>query len=232
MILKNLAKKILSHRLTLSTLAWIGSIYLRLLARTMTLQHIGSEGPEALLREGKPFMVCFWHGRLMMLPFSWVWPTPLHVLISQHRDGRLIAKTVEFLGIKTFAGSSSKNGAQALKNILKHLQQGHNVGITPDGPRGPARQVKDGLVKAAIIAKVPIFPLAFASSRSKVLGTWDSFIMAKPFGRGAVVWGEPFYPPKTLDETTVHQAKVTLTRRLDDACDVADAAVGMVPPRN
>ncbi|MHA1598195.1 MAG: lysophospholipid acyltransferase family protein, partial [Alphaproteobacteria bacterium] len=120
-----------------SSLCWLGSMYIRLVARTGSWRVIGSEIPERFFATGKPFILAFWHGRLLMMPHTWQTDKNIYVLISMHRDGRLIADTIERLGVKTIAGSSSKGGAAALRGMVKALKGGDYIGISPDGPRGP-----------------------------------------------------------------------------------------------
>ena len=86
---------------------------------------------------GGPGDVIFWHGRLLMMPHVWRAGVPMNMLISQHRDGRLIADTIAHFGLGSVAGSSSKGGAAAVRQIVKAIRAGEYAGVTPDGPRGP-----------------------------------------------------------------------------------------------
>ena len=97
------------------------------------------------------------------------------MLISQHRDGQLIARTVRRFGIASIAGSTSHGGSAALRAILRALKAGQCIGVTPDGPRGPRMRATGGAVDIARLSGVPILPAAFATSRRRVLGSWDRF---------------------------------------------------------
>src|SRR5438105_15347198 len=125
----------------------------------------GADIPHRLRREGKSFILAFWHGRLLMIPMAWQRLAPMHMLISAHRDGRIIADAVTYFGVSSIAGSSRRGGSAALRQMLKQLAAGDCVGITPDGPRGPAMQASLGIVNVARLARVPIVAAGCAASR-------------------------------------------------------------------
>ena len=150
----------------------------------------------------------------------------MHMLISAHRDGRVIADTVSYFGIDTIAGSTRRGGSAALRAMLKRLKDGDCVAITPDGPRGPAMRASIGIVNAARLAQVPIVPITFATSRRLLLDTWDRFHLALPFGRGIFLWGEPIDIAADLDEAGVEQARLLVEARLTDISAEADRRVG------
>jgi hypothetical protein len=186
-------------------LCWIGAQYIRLLHLTGRWETLGAEAPQALWDQGKPFILAFWHGRILMMPYCWRRGVPIHMLISHHRDGLLIARTVSHFGIDTVAGSSSKGGSAALRSMLKALKAGESVGITPDGPRGPRMRGSAGIVQVARMAGVPVIPCAFSAKRRKVLGSWDRFILAWPFSGGVFVWGRPLEVPNDADPAAWQQ---------------------------
>jgi lysophospholipid acyltransferase (LPLAT)-like uncharacterized protein len=123
-------------------------------------------------------------------------PTPIHTLVSQHRDGRFIGSVVRRFGISPILGSSSRGGAAGLRNLLAVLRQGHLIGITPDGPRGPRRQAALGVAQLAALSGVPVVPLAARTSRRIQLNTWDRMRVPLPFGRGVVVCGPAIDVPR------------------------------------
>lgn len=114
--------------------AWI-----RLVWATSRWEVVGGEIPRRLHAAKRPFIVAFWHGRLLMMPMAWERSVPIRMLISAHRDGRLIADSVAAFGIESIAGSSTRGGSTALRQMVKALRQGVCVGITPDGRGGPPR---------------------------------------------------------------------------------------------
>lgn len=175
--------------------------YIRLVFYTSRWEYKNTHIPEGYLKNNTPFLTCFWHNRLLMLCYAWQSKKPFYMLISNHKDGKLISKTMDCFGIKTVAGSTARGGTQALRQILTLLKEGNIVGITPDGPRGPVYTVSDGTIAIARIAKVDILPVTFITSRGKTFRTWDKFFFAYPFSKGIMMWGEPIPCPKNTAET-------------------------------
>jgi lysophospholipid acyltransferase (LPLAT)-like uncharacterized protein len=179
-----------------------------------------------LSREGRTFIVAFWHGRLLMMPIAWHRLTDFHMLISAHPDGRIIAGAMTYFGIETIAGSTRRGGSAAFRMMLKRLKEGGCVGITPDGPHGPAMKASLGIVNIARRARVPIVPLTYATSRRRVLATWDRFHLALPFGRGVYMWGEPIEIGVDLDEAGLERARCLVEARMIDLVREAERRVG------
>src|SRR5713226_3735666 len=163
-----------SSRLRLLS-CWVIQLYIRFVYATNRWTVEGGEVPRRLRAEGSSFILAFWHGRLLMIPMAWQRLAPMHMLISAHRDGRIIADAVRYFGVDSIDGSSRRGGSSALRLMVRRLQEGDCVGITPDGPRGPANVASSGIVNLARLARAPIVPVVFATSRCRVLGTWDRF---------------------------------------------------------
>ncbi len=187
------------------------------------------ENADAITRrvaDGDPFIACFWHGRVLMVPHAWVYSAPLHVVISQHRDGRLLAGAMSGLGIGIISGSSSRGGIAAIRGIVKLLKQGEFVGLTPDGPRGPRMRASLGVVRAAQRTGVPIVPVSFAASRRRVLGSWDRFVLALPFARGVIRIGDFIDVPTDADADTLERYRLRLENELNLLTRELDARFG------
>jgi lysophospholipid acyltransferase (LPLAT)-like uncharacterized protein len=209
------------------TVAWTAGIYLTLIYRTTRWrQEIPSE-TQALLEADRPFLVAFWHGRMVLMRAAWPGrPQDLHMLISEHADGQMIAKGMAQLGFSTIAGSSRRRGAVALREMHRRLKAGAAVGITPDGPKGPRMRAKPGVVAAARAAGAPIVPLSGAASRTQVLGTWDRFNLVLPFGRGLLLWGKPLDVPPDADETERERLRARLEAEMNRLSAEADRRMG------
>src|SRR5438477_4494620 len=207
-------------------LCWVIQLYIRFVYRTNRWTVEGGDIPRRLREHGRPFILAFWHGRLLMIPMAWQRLAPMHMLISSHRDGRIIADAVTYFGVDSIAGSTRRGGSAALRTMLKQLAAGDCVGITPDGPRGPAMQASIGIVNAARLARVPIVPIVFATRHRRVLRTWDRFHLAKPFGRGVFIWGEPIDVAPELDELGLEDARAVVERRMNEIAGEADQRVG------
>jgi lysophospholipid acyltransferase (LPLAT)-like uncharacterized protein len=206
-------------------------LYIRFVYWTNRWHIEGAEYPRQLRQAGRPFIVAFWHGRLMMLPLAWQRLGPFHMLISAHRDGRIIADAVAYFGIQTVTGSTRRGGSAALRAMVRLLAAGDTVGITPDGPAGPAMTASAGLVNVARLARVPIVPITFATSRRHHMRSWDRMQVALPFGRGAFIWGEPIEVEPGLDEEGIENARRRIEQRMIEMVAAAEARVGhpMVP---
>ena len=177
-------------------------------------------------------IVAFWHENLLaisvLLRVREGDPRPgVHVLISRHRDGKLISRIVARFDVQTVEGSSSREkdgrrtergGARAFRRLVTLLGAGDFVAVTPDGPRGPRRHAAPGLARLASLTGAPILPCAAATRPCLVLPTWDRMILPLPFGRGRVVVGRPI---------TVARAdaapEVEIRVALDAACQSATA---------
>jgi lysophospholipid acyltransferase (LPLAT)-like uncharacterized protein len=138
----------------------------------------------------QPFIFAFWHGT--MLPLVWLHRGEgVPVVISEHRDGEIIARIVEKFGFGTIRGSSSRGAARALIAIVRELERGGEVAVTPDGPRGPARRFAGGALVAAQRVGVPIVGVAVVASSAWQLDSWDRFMIPKPFSRVQIAYTAP-----------------------------------------
>jgi lysophospholipid acyltransferase (LPLAT)-like uncharacterized protein len=134
----------------------------------------------------------FWHSMILMASFPYR-GNGIHVLVSRHGDGELIGRVIQKFGFFLVRGSSSKGGDQAMKELVTLARQNRDIGITPDGPRGPAEQVKPGVAQLARLTGVPVIPGAFSGSRLRILNTWDRFRIPYPFSEIVYIIGDPLY---------------------------------------
>ena len=207
-------------------LCWVIHLYIRLVYATNRWSVEGAERPSGLRAAGRAFILAFWHGRLLMIPMAWQRLAPMHMLISGNRDGRIIADAVTYFGVASIAGSTRHGGSAALRAMLRRLSAGDCVGITPDGPRGPAMTASAGIVNVARLAGVPIVPIVFATSRQRILASWDRFCLPFPFGRGVYLWGEPIEIPAEIDAQGVEDARRLVEARMIELTREADRRVG------
>jgi lysophospholipid acyltransferase (LPLAT)-like uncharacterized protein len=222
-------KRLLRTGVIQAVIAWIAAQYIRLVFATSRWTVIGAEHPGRLQAEGKPLIGCFWHGRMLMMPKIWTYASPMHMLISEHQDGRLIARVIGHLGIRTITGSSSRGGVAALRGMAQALAASGCVAVTPDGPRGPRMRAAPGIAMAAKLAGTPIVPVSYSSTRGASLSSWDRFLIALPFGRGVFIWGEPVVVPADADADAIERARATVEARLNDLTREADRLCGRAP---
>ncbi|HEX3881790.1 MAG TPA: lysophospholipid acyltransferase family protein [Stellaceae bacterium] len=218
-------RRILRSRQSQAALCWLVQLYIRLVFVTNRWRVEGGDIPRRLQQDGRGLLVAFWHGRMMMIPRATPRLAPLYMLISGHRDGRLIAGAMGYFDVGYIAGSTRRGGARAFREMVKHLAEGAWVGITPDGPRGPAMQASAGMVNIARLARAPIVPLVYATTRRRILNSWDRFYLALPFGRGLYLWGEPIEIASDLDDDGLESARLLVESRMNDLAGEADRLV-------
>ena len=167
-----------------------GLVVIRLLARTWRIEAHNAEVYQALRREAKPFVFAFWHGT--MLPLLWRHRGEgVSVLVSLHKDGEIIARICHALGFRTLRGSTTRGGGRALLGLVRELEAGYEVAVTPDGPKGPRHQFAPGTLMAAQRAGAPVMPIGVHCASAWHLKSWDRFLIPKPFARVVVVYGQP-----------------------------------------
>ena len=164
--------------------AAVGARVIKALAATWRFQESGVE------QWKPPFVFVLWHSRLLPL-LALHKREGLVVLISRHRDGQYLADLAEGWGYRPVRGSTQRRGEVGLLGIVRALQAGAVVAITPDGPRGPPERVQPGAIAAAQHAGVPIIAAGARTSSAWYAGSWDRMCIPKPFARIDVRYGRP-----------------------------------------
>jgi lysophospholipid acyltransferase (LPLAT)-like uncharacterized protein len=207
-------------------LCWMLALYVRLVRRTGSWSVEGASIPAAFHAANRPFIGAFWHGRLAMMPYAWNRRAPFMMLISNHRDGRIIADAVRHFGIDSIAGSTTEGGPAALRNMVRQLKAGNCIGITPDGPDGPAMRASSGIVAAARLSGAPVIPVTYATRNRRILDTWDRFHLPFPFSRGVFLWGEAIEVPEDADAADMERYRILIEERLNALTFEADRRMG------
>ncbi|TMQ71062.1 MAG: DUF374 domain-containing protein [Candidatus Eisenbacteria bacterium] len=180
-----------------------------LLGATWRVVRLRVHERDAILGRGERCIFAFWHARLLPLVFTHR-GRAIAVLISQHRDGELIARIILALGFLTGRGSTTRGGDEGIRDMLNHAEARRLLALTPDGPRGPAERVKPGVVYLASRTGFPVIPVATAARPAWVLGSWDHFRIPWPFARVVIAYGEPIAVPRSLDEAAVEAWRVRI----------------------
>ena len=209
-----------------SILCRLAAYYIRLVYRSNRWEVIGGEVATEFWDSGKPFILAFWHGRILMMPHCWKRGQKIHMLISQHRDGQIISRIVEYFGIQTVVGSTHKGGSIAFRSLLRALKSGECVGITPDGPQGPRMVASEGIVQVARLSGAPVIPCTFATQHRYLLNTWDRFIIALPFTRGVFIWGQPITLPARSSAAEQEDFRRRIEESLNSITATADQKMG------
>ena len=208
--------------------------YIGLVNKTTRWTEIGREHVAPFLAGEGSCILAFWHGRLMLAPHGWPLDAakrPCHALISQSKDGEVIAVAIESVGLSTIRGSTSKagkdkGGSKALRDLIKALRAGDIVAITPDGPKGPRMRASLGTAQLAKLAGAPVVPMAWATAPRIALNSWDRFVAPAPFGRGVFVWGEPIAAPRDADDIALEATRQAIEAAINAVTDEADARMG------
>lgn len=178
---------------------------------------------------GGPFILATWHSRLFLLSYLRIGDRPLVALISGNRDGQLISKIARMFGILNVAGSSSRGGSQAIREMIRLSRDGHSIYITPDGPRGPAMKAQRGIAEIARLTGLPILPAAASTSRGGERNTWDRILVPYPFGRTVVRWGEPIRVDNESDAESVCAKLEAVLTELQQSVDRACGRPSLAP---
>lgn len=205
-----------------SWVSHVGAFIVRLLAHTWRVKFVNDRVVRELRDRRQPFIYVLWHGQL--LPLLWTHrDRSISVIISEHRDGEIIARIAHSLGFRTVRGSTSRGAARALLGASREIEAGHDLAVTVDGPRGPAGVVTPGAPVISHRTGAPMVPTAASASRGWRLRSWDRFLIPMPFARVVVVYGEPIAvrteSPREAAEQTERVAK-----GINTASDVALAS--------
>lgn len=180
----------IGDRLLFAVTPPLGAAAIRLVRRLMPVEIVGEEHPFQCWTEGQKAIFTLWHDQLFLMPTIYR-GQGAKVLISASKDGELLARTMHSFGFDAVRGSSSRGGRAAFRALLDLSREPFDLALTPDGPKGPRHQLKDGVVQLARLSGRPVIPLAFACSRGHRFASWDRFLLPYPFSRGVFSYGPP-----------------------------------------
>jgi lysophospholipid acyltransferase (LPLAT)-like uncharacterized protein len=218
-------------RLWVAVVGWVIAFGIRVVYATLRVQVVDEHDVfRARASGGGPIMLVFWHEALTVIPLLAArWSGHVTALLSQHRDAEVAARALGALGIDTVRGSSTRGWAGALRGLLAARARGEDLAIVPDGPRGPRREVKDGVVQLARATGLPVIPFGAAAAPARRLGSWDRMLVPRPFARVVLVGGAPLVVPRDADAAAQDAARATVQAALEDLTRRAEAVVGAPP---
>jgi len=228
--MSSLTKSSFIHR----TVGRIVGAYMLFCGWTTRWTRVNEAGARRVWTDGKPLIVCYWHGRIMQSHVGWRQsegaPRTL-MLISQSKEGEAIAQACMMVGLDVVRGSTDKahkrkGGAEALRTMVKTLRAGGSVAITPDGPKGPRMRVQPGVIQLARLSGASLICLGWSTRARKVFDTWDNFILPLPFGRGAYVWSDLLAVPRDADDAAMEVVRLALENELTRVAHEADRLAG------
>ena len=188
--------------------------------------------------DGGTLIGCIWHGRFSLIHKNWAFGPGIpkaKMLISQSREGGIVAHTSRTVGAEVIRGSAAKRGQQkggveAMRAMARHIEGGGIIAMTPDGPRGPRMRVKRGPIQLAKLAGAPLMGVTWSTSNRIVFDSWDRFILPLPFGRGALIWTDPVAPPAMdASETEFEAVRLKLEAEMNRIAAEADRIAGVEP---
>jgi len=217
------------HARGLSFAAWA---VVSLWSRTLKVRFVNRDIPDLISAEGRNVIYAFWHGSLFLLPYTH--RNSGHVImVSESRDGEIMARMLKHFGFEVIRGSSKRKGHRALIGLINSIRKGKSVATAVDGPRGPRHKVKEGVVFLAGRLQVPIIPVATGVRRYWVVEkTWDKLTVPTPFTEGVVLYGEPIMVNESTKEEIESKRKdleIVLCRLTREAAENAAAPKEEVP---
>lgn len=195
--------------------------YVKFLRLTLRISYLDRHYMDNLLKQGKPYIFAFWHQRLIMMMYAYK-GSYVHVLISMHRDGLMTSNVLKYFGTHSIQGSSTRGGSEGLRKIIKVTRTGSDLGFTPDGPKGPARKVKPGVIQAARLTGLPIIPVSYGASRKHTLRSWDKMNIPKLFSRLVFTYGKPIKVKRGSSKEDIEKYCDKLEKELNRLSDRAD----------
>jgi lysophospholipid acyltransferase (LPLAT)-like uncharacterized protein len=187
----------------------LGGLFLTTRSKRVGEDHFGR-----FRREGRPVVFVFWHGQLLPL-VHYHRDEDVVVLVSEHGDGEYITRVIERHGFRTVRGSSTRGGIRGLKALIRAANAGHDLALTPDGPKGPMGEFKPGALMAAQVTGAPVIPVAVGASSAWYVKSWDRFMVPRPLSRVVIEYGEPVHVPRGAAPTDREAIARTLATTLD-----------------
>ena len=206
--------------------SWIISLIIYFLSSSIKWRELTPENKENALKSNLPIIVVFWHERIAVMSKIWPRKRPLAMLQSPHADGKLIAQAINHLGFQTVWGSTNRNAVGGILGLVRKAKKGVSIGITPDGPRGPALICSSGPIALAKATGLQVIPIAWSTSKFWKLSNWDQSIVPKPFSKGVWVWGKPIKVNKNVNKNKIRELTNQLSIELQNTTKIADNFFG------
>jgi lysophospholipid acyltransferase (LPLAT)-like uncharacterized protein len=200
----------------------VGAVALRVLAATWRVRVVNRDAFDAYRRTGRPLIFAHWHGQ-MLATIAQHRGEGVALLVSEHRDGEIIARVAQRLGLRAIRGSTSRGGGRALLAIIAELKRGGEVAITPDGPRGPRQRFAPGALVAAQRSGAPVCLLYAHPAHAWRLRSWDRFEIPKPFSRITIAYAAPVFVSATSARDAAAEAPA-FEQRLAELARLAERA--------
>ncbi len=166
------------------------------LCKTLKITEVNKKNIETLGNQN--YVLAFWHGT-MLLPWYLFRRKNFTAIVSKSKDGDILTKLLSMWNYNVQRGSSSKEGKKILKKLIENALQNKSIAITPDGPRGPEKEMKAGAVIIAKKSNIPLILVGIAFKKKKILNSWDKFQIPYLFTKACAVYSEPIVINKNLN---------------------------------
>lgn len=229
-------KSLLSNPIVQFLLGRTLGLYMLFAGWTTRWRRVNRRAIEPFWKPGGRVIICIWHGRFTQMHRLWSFgpgvPKAL-MLISRSREGDVVEHAARAVGADVIRGSAAKGkqdkgGFEAGRELLRQVEHGGAIALTPDGPRGPRMRARIGPVHLAKMAQAPLLPLAWSTHGRIVFKSWDRMLLPLPFGRGALIWGDPIAPPPPdADNAAMEACRLKLEEELNRITAEADKIAGV-----
>ncbi len=205
----------LLDRFKLFTGSFLGYWIIRIVCSSLRWENTDWTNLELIHKAGKRFILSFWHGQLFMGTYAFR-NRGIVVMASQNRDGDYIARVLERFGYSTARGSGTRGSRAAIIEILRQMKQNRDVAFALDGPLGPRYVAKSGAAYVAHKTGNAVLPFSISVEKKWVLGSWDRFVLPKPFSRALLVLGSPIYVDTDATDEAIEKAVAIIQNSLDE----------------
>lgn len=213
--------------------SWVLFLFARILYFTCRTEIKGHKKISHTENSPQPFIYAFWHGRLFPTSFLYTKKKKVYAIISNHKDGELIARVVSKFGVHSVRGSTNRmpnkdrpfknrGGANVIRESISIFEEGNTIAITPDGPRGPARKAKKNFFKLALEKNISVILVSYSASKCVEFSSWDNFMLPLPFSKIYVTLDEIKNPRDTFGTEGLEQFASQVEERLNDITEQAD----------
>lgn len=217
-----LTKKLIKSELTKKLACKLVYLYIKFVLLTSRVK-ITYQGFNFQEHKNNQCILATWHGRVMIMPIINPFTLPASAIVSDHNDGRLIGRVIEQAGVELIFGSSNRRRLSSLKEILIFIKKGFNFLITPDGPRGPSKEINGAIISIASNTGLPIIPAICSAKSAKIFNSWDNFMLPYPFTKIEIVFSKPINIPKKINLEEKSKYTELLKNSLNKITDLADS---------
>ncbi len=229
---KKVTRKLLKSEIATNIISNIISAYLKFVGHTTRWQINGLDRMNEIWDKEKSIIILTWHGRAALAPFFWNKKHPLFALVSEHKDGRLMAKIIRHYGLKLVDGSTTSHSGRAAVKLMKTLQEGNSICLTPDGPVGPSMHMNLSPLVFAQKSGKAIFCITYSIKNAFTLKkSWDEMMFPFPFSKGTVNIVGPFYVPETAASEELENIRKKIESEFVASGINADVSLGRTPVR-